>query len=322
MADLDLENLRKALAGSPVCLFCLDSEGRCVWVENAQSVWTLHDCIGKHFSNYFDDAETAVLTSAMAAAKNADEPVVLEVRTSQRLDRNLSDRLIKLTIHPAQADGSVLCSALDITQERGYIDMQRVLMMEVSHRSKNMLAMILSLAAQTARSAEDKADFMRRFTGRVQSLARSQDAVTAADWAGVKWTALFQTQVSNIVPHGIADPALTGDDIVLSPNAASHVGLALYELVTWSMTHGALASGCGELNIRLTCVEADDEPAILEWHDTGNVDQECDEPGDNFGKVLLTRIVPEALNGKAILEHRPDGMSYTLTIGRPDFRHL
>lgn len=311
------------MAGSPVCLFRLDEDGHFVWFENPQSVWASADCVGDHFSRLFEDAETAIIRDAIEQAQASGEAATVEVRTSNQLGREHSDRLIRLTVHPGGDDGGCLGSAVDITQERGYMDMQRVLMMEVAHRSKNMLSMILSLAAQTARSTSDTSDFMRRFTGRVQSLARSQDAVTAADWTGVKWRDLVETQVRNVLPGGMADPVISGDDILLSPNASSHVGLALYELVTWSMSNGALCSDGGTLEVSLH-VDEDDRgaPAIMYWRDLGNPELATAEPQDSFGKTLLTRIVPEALNGSATIEPVDDGMLYTLTIGRPDFRHL
>ncbi|MCK5746554.1 MAG: sensor histidine kinase, partial [Oricola sp.] len=110
----------------------------------------------------------------------------------------------------------------------------------MSHRSKNMLAMVLSLSAQTARVAPTKNEYIRRFTGRLQSLARSQDVITDSNWRGSSLFDLVQRQVRDVVPTAEAQILFEGDNLELGPNGTLHVGLALHELVTNALVHGAL----------------------------------------------------------------------------------
>lgn len=101
---------------------------------------------------------------------------------------------------------------------------------EVSHRSKNLLAIIQSIATQTGRYSGTIEGFLVRFRGRLQSMASSQDLVTSSNWRGANLHELVMGQVARYS----ADPSrairFAGTQPFLNPNAALHVGLALHNL--------------------------------------------------------------------------------------------
>ena len=64
----------------------------------------------------------------------------------------------------------------------------RTLMAEVNHRSRNLLAVALSIARRSATSGESATDFERKFSERLRSLVTGQDLLTGSEWRGVGWS--------------------------------------------------------------------------------------------------------------------------------------
>ena len=174
----------------------------------------------------------------MLAATGLVELAAGKRATIVAVDGEMISRVIENAVLVGQAE------AADILEMRRGIEIAMVsLMREVSHRSKNLLAIVLSIAAQTASHAGNIDDFLTKFRGRIQALAWTQDLVTESNWQGTSFQRLVLAQLAQgrgEPPQGIA---LDGDNPTLGPNAALHVGLAMHELVTNAAAHGALAEG-------------------------------------------------------------------------------
>ena len=91
-------------------------------------------------------------------------------------------------------------TAVDITEQKRREQALRALLREVAHRSKNLLAIIQSIATQTGRYSETVDDFLSRFRGRLQSLASTQDLVTSSDWRGAALQDLVLDRLPAIPP--------------------------------------------------------------------------------------------------------------------------
>ena len=103
------------------------------------------------------------------------------------------------------AINGVITTAVDVTERKRREQTLRALLREVSHRSKNLLAIIQSIATQTGRYSGTIDAFLSRFRGRLQSLASSQDLVTSSNWRGADLRELVRGQVGRYV----ADPPAT-----------------------------------------------------------------------------------------------------------------
>ena len=127
---------------------------------------------------------------------------------------------------------------IDRTEERRRERLLRVLLREVSHRSKNLLAIIQSIAFQTARYSGSLEMFLDKFRGRLHALSQSQDLITDSSWRGAYFRDLLSQQVEKYVPENTGLIQVSGEDVLLSPNASLHIGLALHELVVNAVSHG------------------------------------------------------------------------------------
>ena len=90
----------------------------------------------------------------------------------------------------------IVSTIVDVTSQKHREQTLRTLLREVSHRSKNLLAIIQSIATQTGRYSGSIDVFLTRFRGRIQSLASSQDLVTSSNWRGATLSELVAGQVS------------------------------------------------------------------------------------------------------------------------------
>jgi two-component sensor histidine kinase len=213
----------------------------------------------------------------------------------------------------------VMTTKVESTERKRREQSLRALLREVSHRSKNLLAIIQSIASQTGRYSGGISDFLVRFQGRLQSLASSQDLVTSSDWRGAKLHELVHGQIGRYTNGNQTALRFEGPDPYLNPNAALHIGLAMHELAVNSLSHGALSRPDGTVAVISGLSGPDDTPSLeLSWAETF-------DPGENllskrhFGRVTLERVVPMSLNGEATLTLDGNRLEYRLLVPSGNF---
>lgn len=303
-------------------IFFQDLDGNFCWFVNPQSVWAADDRTGMHQSALFEESALDDLATAKREAEESRTPQSVDL-TAVSVDEAGRPKYwnLHLTINRTrdQENGveGFICSCIDVTEQKQRERTLKNLLREVSHRSKNMLAMVLSLSAQTARVAPTKNEYIRRFTGRLQSLARSQDVITDSNWRGSSLFDLVQRQVRDVVPTAEAQILFEGDNLELGPNGTLHVGLALHELVTNALVHGALTLANGKIVISCLRASAHEDGATLTWTETPRVESPVSRP-KSFGRTMLERIVPAAVNGQGALEITDDAVIYTLSIAKSE----
>ncbi|MEJ8308387.1 sensor histidine kinase [Agrobacterium larrymoorei] len=206
----------------------------------------------------------------------------------------------------------------EVTVERRREQLLRSLLREVSHRSKNLLAIIQSLSAQTARFSFTKEDFLRKFRGRLHALAQSQDLITDSDWRGAEIFDLLKQQSDLYLPEYPHLIQMKGENLLLNPNGALYVGLAFHELVVNTVSHSPNLAL--HLPITLEC-RRDEDFFEVSWSEPLSQDdppssQESDRRS-NFGSVVLEKVVPAALAGEARYDVSANDIGYTLRFPAP-----
>ena len=178
---------------------------------------------------------------------------------------------------------------------------------ELSHRIRNTYAMVTAIARQTLCTAEEPDEAWEKLSQRFHALADAQHVLTPG---AARRASLRRTIRNSLDPHlGSSDmPEMTGPDVQLSEREVLAVSLAMNELATNALKHGALASG-GTISIAWTL---DDGQFELRWTETG-VTAPPVEPRMGFGRQLLETIIPQDLQGEASIRHDPGRLVYTLT---------
>lgn len=189
-----------------------------------------------------------------------------------------------------------------------------VISRETVHRKANMLAVVSSLARETARRARDLDDFTERFLGRLQALAGATAALTAGpsgprtllgDVVRRQLEPVMETFGDRIVVQG---PAIEVGSI-----AAQQLSLAVYELATNAVKYGALATPDGKVTLSWSL---SDGKLTLRWDEDGSLAPPSAQPPNRsggFGTILVTGAIPSALGGTAEREVLPRGLVYRLT---------
>jgi two-component sensor histidine kinase len=200
-------------------------------------------------------------------------------------------------------------SAIDVSDECHQAQSLAALIMEVSHRSRNMLAIVQSIAVQTAQSESSIDVYRNRFVGRLQSLSRTQDIITASDWQGADADELVRAQLG-----GMADfvrLSIAGANVSFAPSSALHFGLAVHELAT-NAREGTISAHDRQIAIELVQTGETEHPLRFRWRE--RVDGR--EPSFGaFAKSILERAAPRAVDGHAELDVSDQVMLYQLHIG-------
>lgn len=187
----------------------------------------------------------------------------------------------------------------------------RLIMRELSHRSKNLLAIVLAIARQTARHTTSFSDFETRFNSRIQALADAHDLLVEQQWSGAFIDDLVRAQLA---AFGMEKVVCRGERIMLRTEAVQNVALALHELATNASKYGALSVASGRVNIDWAreTAETGERNLRFTWRESGG--PPVTAPGKKgFGCFVLERVTVNAL-GAGGLEFNPDGLVWTCII--------
>jgi two-component sensor histidine kinase len=188
----------------------------------------------------------------------------------------------------------------------------RLMVNELNHRVKNSLATVQSLARQSFRKAGSVEQARDAFGARLQALALIHEMLTEANWDSADLRDIVQRTVD---VHAGSDPgrvAVLGPQVRLSPKAASSLAMAVNELATNAVAHGALSQTSGAVQVSWT---VEDTPAgsqlVLDWRERDG--PPAPAPARlGFGHRLLTQGLPADLGGTARLDFAPGGVIFRL----------
>ena len=212
-------------------------------------------------------------------------------------------------------DGKALRVAnivVDVTDRKKAEQHVQMLMREISHRSKNLLAVVQALAGQTARRAETLGDFQDRFALRLQGLAASHDLLVTKDWHGAPLRELVREQLAPFAERGVRLD-LDGPDIVLTAAAAQTIGMALHELATNATKYGAWSVPSGSVSVDWR-IEAQREPTLrLSWTESSGPAVSA-PVRKGYGNVVFEQMVAQQLGGQVQIDYCPEGLRWMLSI--------
>ena len=207
----------------------------------------------------------------IAAALKSGENFTLECRILRRDDTVRWVSIRGKAEHDAVSGVATTMAGvvIDVTERRERETHLQGLLRELSHRSKNLLAVIQAMARQTATGSSSVADFQERFAARLQALAASQDLLVAADWHGASMTDIAHSQIDYFVDPVATRITINGSNLLLRPDAAQNIGLALHELSANAVKYGALANATGTVDLTWSVppVEEGDRRLRIVWRE-------------------------------------------------------
>ncbi|WGF88989.1 PAS domain-containing protein [Marinivivus vitaminiproducens] len=266
---------------------------------------------------HVDDHERFSELLAAVARPDGDGEFDLETRITLP-DRGtcwvmIRGQVVRHRDHGGKETAHLVGAVLDITERKQAEQQRERLVAELSHRVKNTLATVQSIAARTLMSSADADAFRAAFEGRIRALAQSHSLLADSRWLGAGLARLVRAEMMPYDDWRGDRLAIDGPDLMLKPRAALSLGMILHELATNAAKYGALLAPSGHVSVRWR-VDADVERRlVLTWREQGG--PAVVEPShQGFGRVMIERGLMHELRGNAAMSFLPDGLHCVLTI--------
>lgn len=309
------DRFRLMSENAPVMLWVSRPDGSCLHLNRMlREFWDVDEDAVEAFdwSGTVHPDDAARVAGVMGAAIARREPVSLEARF-----RNAAGEYRVLETHARPrlgADGAFLGMTgvnVDATERKQAEQTRELLLAELSHRVKNMLAVVQGIARQTFRSTASVAEARASFEGRLLALATAHDLLTRASWT----SASVEEVARGALPMRAerTQIALSGPHVALDPKQTLGLAMALHELYTNAMKYGALTTEDGRITLAWSTAPAPAPRLKLEWRETAA--PACAAPArEGFGTRLIRQIFTHDLAGEVILDFTPTGLTCTADV--------
>lgn len=214
-------------------------------------------------------------------------------RTLLDLDRRLAEKRLRIAagedeIRAAEAHG-------------------RVMDRELHHRVNNTLAMIQGVANITARAAPDFESFRAAFSERLHCLGRISTLIVSRSWTSTPLRQLIETAIDD----GGSGPReridVSGDDVALRSDVALALGMALHELYSNAVRHGALANDAGRVRLTWRAIHDANPQVALTWVERAGPPPD-EGAGSGVGLYLIRHVLARQFEGEARIFMERDGL--------------
>jgi PAS domain S-box-containing protein len=199
---------------------------------------------------------------------------------------------------------------LDITVRKQAEERQSMLVREVDHRAKNLLAVVQSVLHLSR--ADTAGEFVAAVEGRIRALSRAHTLLSESRWHGVDFGHILNEEIAPFCTGQIHQVTAAGPEISLRPATAQSLALALHELTTNAAKYGALSLPQGRLSVTW---ELQPEAFQIHWLETGGP-RTAPPSRQGFGTKVIAGSIEGQLQGRSTFEWRPDGLYCSLTIPR------
>jgi len=243
-------------------------------------------------------------------------------RSGQMVERRVRDvghdkhylmRILPYRSAPPRIDGALLVF-IDVTRLAHHEVQQRVMVEELNHRVRNMLAVVTALAVQILRHSGSLVDFERDFLERIQAIAKSYALVSDQGWSEVELRAILADAVGMFHAEDPERFRLEGPLVRFNPSTSLTLGMVLHELATNAAKYGALSTAAGKIVVTWAV-----SPAGLEltWSERGGPPV-LPPSRSGFGSILIKRLLEAGFSGKASFDYRPEGLQVRIELPPDD----
>ena len=317
--ELSHNTFQNLVARSPFGIYTVDANFRLAHVsDGAQKVFkNVRPLIGHNFADAlktiwpagFAQEAIDLFRHTLATGEPYHAPSTTEERNDIG-DIESYDWMIERIVMPDGRYG-VVCNFYDLSEREKYEQHVRLLMSEVNHRSKNLLAVVLSMARQTARASSPD-NFVDHFSQRLLGLSASQNLIVDGSWDGVNLHDLVQSQLRHLGDEMQNNRIkLKGPDIIVSPSAAEGIGMAVHELSTNAIKYGALSTPEGGVKV-MWSIEEESGSFKMRWkeHDGPAVSPPLRR---GFGRTVIENMAADSVGGSVDIRYATDGLVWDLS---------
>jgi PAS domain S-box-containing protein len=196
---------------------------------------------------------------------------------------------------------------VDITERKQSDERQSLLIAELDHRVKNLLARVAVISSYTRLGSSSVDEFVQVLDRRIHSMAAAHSLLSQNRWNGVNLADLVDSQLA---PYATAaNMTIGGPDVVLGPTVTQAVAMALHELVTNAVKYGALSSPNGHVSVKWNRQPADGASTRvkIEWRENGGPPV-VTPAKSGYGMSLIREMIPHELGGAVDLAFVTEGV--------------
>jgi PAS domain S-box-containing protein len=199
----------------------------------------------------------------------------------------------------------VIGIVLDITERKRMEERQDLLLRELAHRGKNLLAVIQSIARQTFDAEADIISARRAFIDRLQSLSRTYSVLTAGNFEGAPLSSIVENELGAMAGR----LTVTGPRLVLNDRAAQTFALVLHELATNALKHGAWSVQEGGVVADWHLVHENSPQLVFTWREQ-NGPSVAAPKRQGFGSLLIRDVVASQFEAIPEISFEATGLVY------------
>jgi len=216
---------------------------------------------------------------------------------------------IELAIGEVDVAGTKIYTGIvrDITERKRTEGHQALLVAELDHRVKNILAQVAVVASSTRQGSRSIDEFLRSLDGRIQSMAAAHSLLSKSGWQSAGLNTLVRNQLA---PYATgANVTISGTDIALPPAKIQAVARVLHELATNAAKYGALSIPGGQVSVSWDCKpDGKATKLTLIWREFSGPPV-APEIQSSYGIDLIRNLIPHELGGMVDLEFPAEGVS-------------
>jgi two-component sensor histidine kinase len=196
---------------------------------------------------------------------------------------------------------------IDVTERRKGEDHKNLLIAELDHRVKNVLACVAAVAQRSRECSRSADEFLDVLNGRISSLANAHALLSRSRWEGVGIGDLVRSELAPCT-NG-ANNLIDGPDVVLVAEATQPLAMVPYELTTNATKYGALSNRYGRVSVRWEWQTSrnSQEYLALEWREIGGPPILARGPS-GYGSSVIRDLVPYELGGSVDYVLTSDGV--------------
>ncbi|MFH5923877.1 CheR family methyltransferase [Roseomonas xinghualingensis] len=220
-----------------------------------------------------------------------------------------------------RTDGRLLGVLQDVDARRRAEGHQLLLLAELQHRVKNILAVVRNIAARSLNNSQTLEEFSDSFSGRLDALARTQGLLANRGAVGLRLDELLRNELAVSTSQDGEQAVIAGPPILLKDKAAEALSLAIHELRTNAVKYGAFSQPGGRLSVRWRIMNTSSGGRLtFVWRERGVALPEGEPPRTGFGRRLIESGLPYDLGASTALEFTQDGVICTVEL--PLGRHV
>jgi PAS domain S-box-containing protein len=211
-----------------------------------------------------------------------------------------------------------LGTSTDIDELRQARERQKLLVAELQHRTRNLIGVVGALATFTTQDSNSIADFLRQFNDRLGALSRAQGLLSRSEQEPISLAVVIRMEFDALGTDRISKQvSIAGPDVRLQSSVVQTFALAIHELATNALKHGALLCG-GRVSVTWTLqTDASDEPRLrLEWRESGSAAAVYSgkRSQTGYGRELLEHMLPYVLDAETQYEVTAQGAQCTVIL--------